>query len=388
MRVVIFCHSLRSDWNHGNAHFLRGVTRELQQRGHEVRTFEPAHGWSAANLEREAGRAALDEYRRAYPTLHPRLYETDAPDLDAALDGADLVLVHEWTDPDLIKRIGEHRRRHGRYTLLFHDTHHRSVSKPDELTALDLSGYDGVLAFGAIIGERYLAAGWSQRVWTWHEAADVEVFRPLPEIEPDRDLVWIGNWGDDERTSELHEFLIRPARRLGLTGRVFGVRYPESAREAVSATGLEFSGWTPNHRVPDVFARHRATIHVPRAPYTRMLPGIPTIRVFEALACGVPLVCAPWSDSEGLFTPGEDFLVARNGDEMAAHLRTLLADPSLAAALAARGRHTVLQRHTCAHRVDELLAIAGTLSGRATAPAAARVAAAHGLPTIKPCEVG
>jgi spore maturation protein CgeB len=79
--------------------------------------------------------------------------------------------------------------------------------------------------------------------------------------------------------------------------------------------------------------------------------------VFEALACGIPLVSAPWDDAEGLFTPGEDFLVARDGAEMRGHLRALLDDPDAARRMAERGRATVLARHTCAHRVDELLAI-------------------------------
>jgi spore maturation protein CgeB len=98
-------------------------------------------------------------------------------------------------------------------------------------------------------------------------------------------------------------------------------------------------------------------VHVPRRPYVAALPGIPTIRVFEALACGIPLVSAPWTDAEGLFTPGEDFLVARNGAEMQKHLRAVLHDPELAARLRDQGRRTVLARHTCAHRVDELLKI-------------------------------
>jgi spore maturation protein CgeB len=80
--------------------------------------------------------------------------------------------------------------------------------------------------------------------------------------------------------------------------------------------------------------------------------------VFEVLACGMPLVCAPWEDRDGLFRPGEDYLEARDGAEMAAHLKMLLEDPQAAAQLAANGLATVRARHTCAHRVDELLAIA------------------------------
>jgi spore maturation protein CgeB len=86
------------------------------------------------------------------------------------------------------------------------------------------------------------------------------------------------------------------------------------------------------------------------------LPGIPTIRVFEALACGTPLVCAPWHDAEALFRSG-DFLVAKDGEEMTGQLQLLLRDRDRAKSLAASGLETIRQRHTCAHRVDELLTI-------------------------------
>ncbi|HVL59385.1 MAG TPA: glycosyltransferase, partial [Burkholderiaceae bacterium] len=171
------------------------------------------------------------------------------------------------------------------------------------------------------------------------------------------DLVWIGNWGDDERTAELKEFLLDPVSRLRLRARVHGVRYPEQAQRRLAAAAIEYCGWIANHDVPRVFARFAVTVHVPRRPYATALPGIPTIRVFEALACGIPLVSAPWDDVEGLFEPGADFLVARDGAQMRRHLRDVLGDPALASALAERGRATILARHTCAHRVDELLAI-------------------------------
>jgi spore maturation protein CgeB len=169
--------------------------------------------------------------------------------------------------------------------------------------------------------------------------------------------VWIGNWGDEERTAELQEFLLQPVLALGLRARVYGVRYPKEACEALAATGIEYGGWLPNYRVPQTFAHFRMAVHIPRRPYVRALPGIPTIRPFEALACGIPLVCSPWQDVEGLFTPGKDFLVARTGREMQQHLRRLLRHRDLAQAMAAHGRQTILQRHTCAHRVDELLHI-------------------------------
>jgi spore maturation protein CgeB len=337
MRFVLFYHSVRSDWNHGNAHFLRGVASELQSRGHVVRIFEPSDAWSAQNLAASHGEEALSAYRAAYPTLRPVCYDPaalDLVDLDNALRGTDVVIVHEWNPPELIARIGRHRARGGRYSLLFHDTHHRSVTDSDAMAAFDLSAYDGVLAFGDVIRRLYLKRGWARRAYTWHEAADTRVFYPRAPrgSAPQGDLVWIGNWGDEERSRELHEFLVNPVKELGLKARVYGVRYPEHALAALKDAGIEYGGYLPNHEVPEVFAAHKVTVHVPRRAYTTLLPGIPTIRPFEALACGIPLISAPWQDAEGLFSPG-------------------------------RGRNTITARHTCAHRTDELLRICRELMG-------------------------
>jgi spore maturation protein CgeB len=363
MKVVVFSHSLVSDWNHGNAHFLRGVVTELQERGHEVTVYEPADGWSLANLRREHGEAPLREFARAFPHLRATPYDPRGFDLDGALDDADLVLVHEWNEPELVKRIGAHRARHGGYRLLFHDTHHRAATAPEEMARFDLADYDGVLAYGEVIRRIYLERGWAARAWTWHEAADVRVFHPLPAVEPEADLVWIGNWGDGERSEELRAFLLRPARTARLRGSIYGVRYPRSARLRIALARLRYRGWVANHRAPELFARHRLTVHVPRRPYVEALPGIPTIRPFEAMACGIPLVSAPWDDCEGLFRTEQDYLVARDTREMREAMQAIVEYPELAEKLRASGLETIRARHTCAHRVDELLAIDAGLRG-------------------------
>lgn len=357
MRIVMFYHSLLSDWNHGNAHFLRGVVTELLSRGHDVDVYEPRDGWSLQNLRREHGDAPVAQFRQAYPDLNSVFYDLKTLDLDEALGGADLAIVHEWNEPELVRRVGEFRWRSRQLRLLFHDTHHRAVTDPQAMAAYDLGQYDGVLAYGNVLRDLYLARGWTARAWTWHEAADTRVFRRLPRSRDVGDLVWIGNWGDGERTAELHEFLIEPAQTLKLRARVYGVRYPDHAIQALASAGIEYVGWLANFRAPQIYAGFKATVHVPRRPYTQALPGIPTIRVFEALACGIPLVCSPWDDVEGLFTPGQDYLVAREGQEMKRHLNTLMNDPAAAQKLADHGRTTILARHTCRHRVDELLSI-------------------------------
>lgn len=356
MRFIFYTHSLVSDWNHGNAHFLRGIMRELIVRGHEAVALEPADGWSRQNLLAEKGPGAVAKFSRKFPHLHSIAYD-DAFDHETLLSLADVVIVHEWTDPTLVARVGTARRLGGRFTLLFHDTHHRAVSEASAISALALEDYDSILAFGETLRERYLHAGWGKRVHTWHEAADTSLFHPHPDIKKDTDLVWIGNWGDDERTAEIGEYLAEPVRQLGLTADVHGVRYPASALTALSDAGIVYHGWVPNAEVPKVFARHRVTVHIPRRPYVESLPGIPTIRMFEALACGIPLISAPWDDVEGLFRPGVDYLFARSGAEMQARLRQVLHDPGLARSFAAHGLETISAEHTCAHRVHELLSI-------------------------------
>jgi spore maturation protein CgeB len=370
MRFVMFCHSALSDWNHGNAHFLRGVATELITRGHTVMLYEPRDAWSVRHLLQERGDAAFAGFRAAYPMLAPVRYDAATLDLDAALDGADVVIVHEWNEPEMVARIGRIRDGGAPFSLFFHDTHHRTVTAPAEMARYDLTGYDGVLAFGDALRSVYLDRGWAAAAWTWHEAADVRVFRPPPgeRPAPDADVVWIGNWGDDERTAELHEFIIAPVRDLGISGTAFGVRYPEAARQQFATAGIAYRGWLPNFEAPHAFALHRVTVHVPRRPYARALPGIPTIRMFEALACGVPLVSAPWDDVEGLFRAGTDHFVAADGAAMRRCLRDILHDDALARALADAGRDTILRRHTCAHRVDELLAIRAGIAPRLTTP--------------------
>ena len=97
-------------------------------------------------------------------------------------------------------------------------------------------------------------------------------------------------------------------------------------------------------------------MHVPRRPYVEALPGIPTIRVFEALACGIPLVCSPWEDAERLFPPGA-YLTAGTPEEMARAIASVLEDAGLANDLVTTGLNAIRNRHSCAHRVFDLLNI-------------------------------
>jgi spore maturation protein CgeB len=368
MKCVLFYHAFTSCWNNGNAHFLRGYARELRALGHEVVVYEPIDGWSRLNAIREGGSQAMEDIPTLFAGIEIRRYDASL-DLERALDRADLVIVHEWNSPDLIAQIGYKRAQGAAFTLLFHDTHHRAVSAPGELAQFDLDGFDGVLAFGEVLRQIYLKLGWADRAFTWHEAADIALYHPLPQIERTDDLVWIGNWGDGERSAELNEFLVEPAAALKLRASVYGVRYSDAALDTIRAAGIRYGGWLPAHWAPMAFAAARATIHVPRGPYVRLLPGIPTIRVFEALACGIPLISAPWSDAEGLF-PEHAYLTAADGAQAKHALRAVLDDRALSSAMVQTGLKAIKERHTCRHRAEQLVGIVADIRhpGRSSQP--------------------
>ncbi|MEZ0311624.1 MAG: glycosyltransferase [Myxococcota bacterium] len=366
MRVVLFVHSLLSDWHNDGAHFLRGVVTELAARGHRVVCYEPRNSRSVEGLMKAAGPHPIEAVLRLYPALDIIRYMPTTLDVDVALKDADLVLVHQWNEPELIKRVGEKRKTSHFMRAYFHDTHHRALTNPASMSDFDLSEYDGVLATGEALRVAHEKHGWAKAAWTWHEAADVRIFKPLLSRTTTgemmkRDLVYVGNWANDaNRDAAIHELVIEPIKQLGLDADVCGAGYPAKLADELLAADIRYRGWVPGYALPESYAQHYATVYVPPS---QPIPGVPKGRLFEALACGIPVISGPWDDTEGLFTPGKDYLVAEDTRAMMRHLRDLLSDTDMAAALATRGRATVQERHTCAHRVDELLAIHESLQG-------------------------
>lgn len=362
-----FAHSWVSDWNHGNAHFLRGLARSLEGMGHRVCCYEQLGGWSLSNLVRQEGdRAveAIDSFRREFPELKIQFYNGDSnfPQFAAKhLRDADVVIIHEWNDPLVVNSILELKSKYG-FRALFHDTHHRAYTSPREILKFRLDLFDGVLAFGEAIRRIYTDGFGIAKAWTFHEAADAEKFRPL-DLPKQIDLVWVGNWGDEERTKELQEFLIGPAasepRRKTV---VHGVRYPQTALDLLREAGIEYRGYLPNLGAPRVYGASKLSLHVPRRQYTNGLSGIPTIRVFETLSCGIPLVCSPWEDVEGLFRPGEDYVCVADSSAMKWEIEYLLRDDKAREQLAANGMETIRKRHTCVHRAQQLVEICEELN--------------------------
>jgi spore maturation protein CgeB len=361
LSIRLFAHSLVSDWNHGNAHFLRGLVRELMRMGHQVRSFEELGSWSLTNLvqqEHERSIEAIDQFRRLYPELDIHFYKNDETLRDfllRELKDVDVVIVHEWNDPHVVNTILSVKQQL-KFKAFFHDTHHRAYTNAGQILKFHLHLFDGVLAFGEALRRIYSEGFGVRTVFTFHEAAATDRFYPH-HAQKEMDLLWIGNWGDEERTRELYEFLVRPASDLGVKTVVHGVRYPEQAVAALRDAGIEYRGYLPNLQAPEAYARSALSLHIPRRQYSNGLSGIPTIRVFEALACGAPLVCGPWSDAEELFRPGQDYVVTQSGEGMRVEIERLLEDDAAREQIAASGLETVLKRHTCAHRAQQLTQI-------------------------------
>jgi spore maturation protein CgeB len=363
-RIAYFAHAVRSDWNNGNAHFLRGLLRSMGECGHDVEIFEPEDGWSVENLRLEhKGEDALRKFEEIYPDLLVSRYRIKSLGEEGArerwrraLRDCEVVILHEWNPPELANLLLDVREEL-RYRLLFHDTHHRASSSPEQIRLFGTHRFDGVLAFGEALRRIYRERFNIQSVWTLHEAADTKVFGPQPDAGKKTDLVWIGNWGDDERSREICEFLLRPAEELRqFSFAVYGVRYPEEALMALEKAGVAYGGYLPNLDGPAMYTSAKVTMHIPRQQYAGAMVGIPTIRVFEALACGIPLISAPWSDTEQLFREG-DLCFVRDTKEARSGIERLLCDERAATEQAQRGLETVLSRHTCMHRALELTAI-------------------------------
>ncbi len=351
MQFTVFTTFMVPDCNHDNAQFLRGVASDLIRRRHDVKIVAFAGG-----------------YRCGYPLPGVALSDEPNLDVDGVLDTSDVVVVEGSNSRDLVRRIGDHHAGRRDYRLYFHDTHQREVIKPSN-DACDLFHYDAVLTGDNRLRDLYLRNGWAAEAVTWHQAVDIAVFRPLDRGKKEGDLVLIDNWVDDGQIDNLREFFIEPAKALGLKACVYGSGYPADALDELRAAGIRYGGSLPDYKIPEAYARYTATVYLPHRPHTAAQDSGPTIQPFEALACGIPLISAPWRDVEHLFRPGRDFLFAFDGLQMTAQLKSLLTRLDLRAALVRDGLETIQTRHTCAHRAGELLSIAVARHVATTRPA-------------------
>ena len=198
-------------------------------------------------LTEQNGPASLEQFAISYPELDVRLYAPDQAMVKQLADEllhTDIVIVHEWCEPQVVAAILELRDALG-FKALFLDTHHRASSSPQEIERLHVRKFDGILAFGEALRSIYHERLGMSRAWTLHEAADISRLT-LSIVR--KQLTASGSaTGAMSETRELHEYLIEPARALHLPNfEVYGVRYPEQGQRDLTSAGIAYKGYLPN----------------------------------------------------------------------------------------------------------------------------------------------
>jgi hypothetical protein len=357
VKLGFFMQSYLADYNFGCAHFLRGLIRELLDLGHDAQVFCPADSWVAERSCALGGDAVLDEARALYPAVPTVSFEPGFAGLESHLATLDAVVVNEWIDDAIARRIGEHGAARGGPVTLYYDTHHRVVTAADELRAIRLDRYAMVLVLAESVAAAYKSRSLNARTEVFPEAVDDRRFSPARARAGTGPVVWIGNYGHDERGHALIASLTGLAGRHGLAVECHGVGYPPDAIDALTAAGVRVGGWLPNTRVPAVAAGARFMLHVPRGPYAAELAGVPNIRPYEAAGLAVPLVVISPAPLGFPFVPDVHYLGFADVDAFLDAVPELIARPARLEATAWRAHDLVMAGHTCRDRAHALLAL-------------------------------
>jgi spore maturation protein CgeB len=357
LRIVILGLSITSSWGNGHATTYRGLVRELARAGHDVLFLERDVEWYAANRDLPNppdGRTAL------YRSLD-ELKQTYAGDIEAA----DLVIVGSFVPEG--SEVGRWVVDHAAGITAFYDidtpvTLAKLARGEEEYISRDLiPRYDLYLSFtgGPTLDrlERELGAPLARPLYC---SVDPDLYHP--EAVPERwDLAYMGTYSDD-RQPGLSQLLITPAAHWR-EGRfaVAGPQYPADIRWPSNVHRIEH---LPPARHRGFYAAQRFTLNLTRADM--IAAGFsPSVRLFEAAACGTTIVSDRWEGLETFLEPGREILVAESSEDVLGWLRELPDDERLA--IGARGRARVLSEHTAAHRASELEGYALELLSRQTA---------------------
>jgi spore maturation protein CgeB len=201
---------------------------------------------------------------------------------------------------------------------------------------------------GGPILERIERTFGSPRARALYCSADANVYFPEPH-EPAWDLAYMGTYSSD-RQATLEQLLLEPARSWPAAKfAVVGPQYPETLHWPANTVRIA-------HLAPDqhraFYNRQRFTLNITRAQM-REVGYSPSVRLFEAAACGTPIISDSWSGIETMFTPGREILIATAARDTLEYLRSL--PESERRELGARARQRVLDSHTGQHRAEQLL---------------------------------
>ncbi len=360
LSIVILGLSITSSWGNGHATTYRGLVRALDRRGHRVTFLERDVPWYAAHRD-----LPRPPYGRT--ALYGGLEELDAR-FGRAVEEADLVVVGSFVPEGIA--VGGWVLDRARGVSAFYD-----IDTPVTLEALRsgacaylspemIPRYGLYLSFtgGPTLGEIESAFG-SPAARPLFCSVDPDLYFPERTM-PDYDLGYLGTYSPD-RQETLERLLVRPARDWP-QGRfvVAGPQYPAALDWPANVDRVEHLP-PPEHR--RFYNRLRYALNVTRAPMVAAGHS-PSVRLFEAAACGTPVISDPWEGLDRLFAPGEEILVAATAEDVVSVLKGLPEEPRRR--MGERARRRVLAAHTAEHRAVELEGYVREAAGTRRVPAA------------------
>jgi len=347
MKIVVFGLTISSSWGNGHATLWRGLCRALARRNHYVVFYE-------RDVPYYAGARDLAEMPGGKLILYPE-WGAVASCAKADVADADVAIVTSYC-PDGIA-AAEIVTSDPKTLSVFYDldtpvtlSRIRRGEKLDYIGPRRLVDFDLVLSFtgGAALSELRDRMG-ARLAVPLYGHVDPDVHHPTPNIpQYAADLSYLGTFAMD-RQAQLERLFIEPARRRP-EGRflIGGAQYPQ---DFPWSDNTYFVRHLPPAEHPAFFSSSRLTLNVTRADMARM-GWCPSGRLFEAAACGTPVLSDCWEGLESFFRPGEEVLLARDTDDT---LAALDLDPSELRAIGQRARERVLDEHTSESRVATLL---------------------------------
>jgi spore maturation protein CgeB len=357
MKFVFLGLSITSSWGNGHATTYRGLVRELAELGHDVLFLERNQEWYAANRDLPKppyGRAivynSVAELKRRFTP---------------AIRDADVAIVGSYVPQGA--EIGDWVTRLCGGVTAFYDIDtpvtiaNLERGELDYLTRALIRRYNIYLSFtGGPLLERIETEFGSPMARPLYCSVDPNLY--FPDAAPARwDLGYMGTYSDD-RQPTLERLLLQPARAWS-EGRfvVAGPQYPRSVRWPSNIK--RYTHLSPRrHRA--FYNAQRFTLNITRANMINAGYS-PSVRFFEAAACGTPIVSDYWKGLETFFRPGEEILVAKSADETLRYLRDL--SETQRAGIAQRARARVLASHTARDRARELEAYVLELCSKSVA---------------------
>jgi spore maturation protein CgeB len=356
LRIVILGLSITSSWGNGHATTYRGLVRELAARGHDVLFLERDAAWYAAHRD-------LPEPPHGRTVLYRDLAELKR-EFTGAVREADLAIVGSYVPEGAAVGDWVNETAHGITAFYDIDTPvtlaRLARGDIDYLTPALIPKYHLYLSFaGGPTLERLEQVYGSPMARPLYCSVDPELY--YPDAGGGRwDLGYMGTYSED-RQPGLARLLIEPARRWhGGRFAVAGSQYPKEIAWPINVRRI---GHLSPHEHRGFYNAQRFTLNLTRADMVSAGYS-PSVRLFEAAACGTPIVSDAWDGLDTLFTPGEEILIARSAEEVLAYLRELPETERRAIGNGARAR--VLAEHTAAHRVRELEGYVHELAGRQT----------------------